>query len=240
MKRIYVLFLLFFALPSIADVVDNFTNMCGNIAYYNLATSFAPIEYVCDSGTFLPADTLGCTACPYGATCGGGTYAFDETIAQGILYQEPITQNQNKLCSVNFVTMKATFAPKEYNCNPGYYLPADAITCVQCPSNSACSGGTYSFNETTAQGIVACDAGTYSPTGSAVCYQHILHVGDNNIYLRDNKLTVPSLNIQIGNDIFYANMTTVPTYMNKDSSHYLHIQYEGDDYYVCDDTTYQE
>ena len=121
-------------------------------------------------------------------------------------------------------------------CVAGEYLPRYYDSCATCPSGSACIGGTYSFDETTDQGIVACSSGTFAPTGSTVCYPHILHVGNDNIYLKSTKQTTPSLNIRIGNDVFYANMTTVRTRMNKDSIHYFHVQWENHDYYVCDDT----
>ena len=122
-------------------------------------------------------------------------------------------------------------------CAAGEYLPRYYDSCAICPSGSACSGGTYSFNETTNQGIVACASGTFAPTESAVCYPHILHVGDSNVYLKSTKQTTPSLNIKIGNDVFYANMTTERTRMSKDSSHYLHVKTADNiHYYVCDDT----
>lgn len=244
MKKIVVLSLLFFTTPSMAIIVNDFNNMCGSDEYDKIYATFEPIEYNCANGYFLPADSLGCVACPSGATCDGGTYAFNETKPQGVVVTAPLTQNQTGLCSEQYDSLIANFEPIEYTCNAGYYLPAgndwvtDADGCTICPTNNICSGGTFIFNETTDQGIQSCASGTFSPTGSTVCYPHILHVGDSNIYLRSTKQTMPSLNIQIGENIFYANMTTVPTYMNKDSSHYLHILYEGYDYYVCDDTTY--
>ena len=131
----------------------------------------------------------------------------------------------------------AVFEPITYNCAAGYYLPADGIECVICPSNNKCIGGTYTFNETIAQGIELCPNNTpYAPTGSDRCYPYILHVGDNNIYLKSPKQTTPSLNIKLNGDIFYANMTIVPTYMNKDSEHYLKVKYNDTIYHVCDDT----
>ena len=124
------------------------------------------------------------------------------------------------------------------DCTAGYYLPANVNECAICPINSVCVGGNYPLSETIDQGIQSCANGTFAPTGSAVCYPHILHVGDSNVYLKSTKQTTPSLNIKIGNDVFYANMTTERTSMNKDSSHYLHVKTADNvHYYVCDDTT---
>ena len=125
----------------------------------------------------------------------------------------------------------------DIDCASGQYLPANIDDCTQCPTNSICSGGTYSFNETVSQGIQSCASGTFAPTGSTVCYPHIFHVGDDIVYIKSVKQTTPSLNIQIGNDIFYINMTTTRTRMSKDSTHYFHVDYGGNHYYVCDDTT---
>ena len=73
--------------------------------------------------------------------------------------------------------------------------------------------------------------------GSTVCYPHILHIGDDVVYLKSTKLTTPSLNIGMDDGIFYANMTTVPTPMNNATEHFLKIEYDNQIYYVCDDTT---
>jgi len=132
---------------------------------------------------------------------------------------------------------RVSCVPTEQVCDAGAYLPQHWYQCELCPINNYCIGGTYTFNETTDQGIQSCASGTFSPTGSAVCYPHILHVGDSNVYLKSTKQTTPSFNVKIGNDIFYANMTTVPTKMNKDSSRYFRAQWDNNSYYICDDTT---
>ena len=250
-------FLLFFFISQIAladYITQNTANGCYDDTIYidndvaNLSAIFTPNSHTCSVGYFLPANIDECRACGVEHTCPGGTYSFNENVSQGITWSIPFKQSSQNSCMIGLLdvdnnnnsVLYAMFTPNEHTCSSGYYLPANIDECTICPANSACIGGTYSFNETTDQGIQSCANGTFSPTGSAVCYPHILHVGNDNVYLRSTKQTTPSLNIQIGNDIFYANMTTVPTYMNKDSSHYLHILYEGDDYYVCDDTTYQE
>ena len=226
-------------------MTDAEQNMCYFVASpTDINAVFDRKQYTCDSGTFLPLNHDGCESCPTGHTCSGGDFAFDENFSQGISYVKPISANINYGCDKGLLFPQnhtteifAVFEPLTMTCNAGQYLPANAIACVQCPLNNACAGGTYSFNETVAQGITACVSGTFAPTGSSVCYPHILHVGNDNIYLKSTKQTTPSLNIRIGNDIFYANMTTVRTRMNKDSSHYFHVQWDNNDYYVCDDTT---
>ena len=46
----------------------------------------------------------------------------------------------------------ATFTPSQYQCNTGYYLPANTDHCVICPDVYYCSGGTFTFNEEIDQG----------------------------------------------------------------------------------------
>ena len=307
MKKLFVLFLLTFMSPSFAVVVDNFTNVCGENAYHNLAASFTPKQYTCSSGQFLPADTLGCETCPSGATCAGGTYSFSEHIAHGVAYNAPITQTQDKLCSTSFNKMRTKFTPKQYTCAsgeflpadtlgcencpsgatcgggtfsfsenvahgvaynapitqaqdklcstsfnkmrakftpthitcaPGTYLEADAITCTQCPIGSYCPGDTYTFNETNESGKTICPNGWTSPAGSTSVGQcgYVLHIGQEFIHLRSERLTNTSLNFRIGNDIFYGNMTTTPTVYHAGTNHELKIQIGNTIYYVYDDT----
>ena len=159
-------------------------------------------------------------------------------------FAEIVSQNTQNGC--NFVDtsahLTAIFEPNSHDCSSGYYLPANIDACSQCPANSYCGGGTYNFNETTDQGIQSCNGG-FSPAGSSSinsCYPHIMHVGNDVVYLKSTSRTIPSLNVQIGNEIFYANMETTQTYMSSDSPHYFRIQSGNNNYWVCDDTTCPE
>ena len=49
-------------------------------------------------------------------------------------------------------TLLATFTPNQYQCNSGYYVPANNDGCVVCPDVYDCNGGTFSFNEEYDQG----------------------------------------------------------------------------------------
>lgn len=125
-----------------------------------------------------------------------------------------------------------------YVCQPGYYLPRDGEGCEKCPSNSYCSGGAWTYNTETAQGIAECPNNWYAPEGMSeqgAC-GHILHVGNNVIYLRSQKKTVPSLNVKIGNDVFYANMTEADVNMHDDTDQKLKIGYDNMTFSVYDDS----
>ncbi len=55
----------------------------------------------------------------------------------------------------------------QVNCTAGQYLPIDSYSCTQCPANNWCPGGTFTTNQTTAQGINTCSAGLISDAGSS-------------------------------------------------------------------------
>ena len=161
----------------------------------------------CLEGTFpVPYDREACEVCP------ANTYTDERLCHSGM---SPTC----KPCPAGTITIGDTAADhdsiddcipmetEEISCNPGYYLPANSQSCTQCPKNSYCPGGT--FTETTSDsGITQCPDNMYSPLGSdsADDCGRVLHIGEYILYLRTAKLTVPSLNVQIGNTIYYGDM----------------------------------
>ena len=64
--------------------------------------------------------------------------------------------------------MFAIYVPNIYDCEPGYYLPANVDACTQCPNGYWCAGGKYVFNEYNDQGLSPCPDGyTGSETGAS-------------------------------------------------------------------------
>ena len=245
MKKLLLLSLLIIQ-QSFADdlIMSNIPNGCssGFSTHRYFIATFSPKQYQCNAGYYLPANTDHCVVCPEYYDCNGGTFVFNEYTDQGNKYKEIIDEDITDGCNKVFVRsinnntiIMATFIPNEHTCTTGYYLPANVDECTICPKNNKCVGGTYTFNETLTQGIEQC-INSFAPMGSAVCYPHILHIDNNNVYLKSDKTTTPSLNVKINNDIFYANMTTIQTPMNKDTSQYLKINYNDTIYYACDDT----
>ena len=154
-------------------ITQNAAEGCGLLGT-KMDALFEINSYNCSSGQFLPADGLACASCPSNATCGGGTYEYNATQPQGITVNYPVTSNQANLCSNEYPDVMALFDVNEYNCTAGQYLPANGIECATCPADSYCGGGTYTFNETNAQGATACDTGAHSPAGASSASQCVM------------------------------------------------------------------
>ena len=123
-------------------------------------------------------------------------------------------------------------------CNRGEYLPHGSEECVTCPENSYCPGGEYTYSADTDNGITPCTAGLYSPAGmweSAQC-GHILHVGENVVYLRASPRTTQSLGFQFDDGVFYANMTTMSVPMNVGTELQLKVGNSETSWSIYDDT----
>ena len=224
--------LFFITVPAFAD------DLVCESGMDELYAIFTPKSVNCDSNQFLPANSVSCATCPDGFSCTGGDLVFNEHETSGIDLSHNLMRDVSNVCATNFSSeLYATWRPKSITCNAGEYLPMNSVLCASCSQNNYCLGGTYTFNETENQGIEPCQDGTFSPGGTSYCYEHILHIGNDVVYLKSTKLTTPSLNIGMDDGIFYANMTTTPTPMNSATEHYLKIEYGGVIYYVCDDTT---
>lgn len=118
MKKLYILFLSFFVIHAFAYITETVPNACGTIQH-KLYAHYTPYSYTCDAGYFLPANTLGCRACPSGYTCNGGTFNFNETESQGAVKNtNTTTQTATNSCAVNFPhKFAAKFTPKQVSLN---------------------------------------------------------------------------------------------------------------------------
>jgi hypothetical protein len=176
----------------IPNVIHSFNNDA------EMTARWIPNSYTCNVNEFLPANIDNCVSCPMGQTCTGGTFDFNETEPQGITYTTPILYNQNNSCvnellkpNNNTSYMVAKFVRNVHTCSAGYYLPANVDGCTQCPANSYCSGGTYTFNETTNQGITPCPSThPISVVGSSSINQCKKQI---NWYSTDNNLTTSTM-----------------------------------------------
>ena len=68
--------------------------------------------------------------------------------------------------------------PRSFTCASGYFLPANATQCYECPSGYTCNGGTFTFNAKMAQGISTSFVPTNAPKACAAntVYTHMYAV----------------------------------------------------------------
>ena len=125
-----------------------------------------------------------------------------------------------------------------YNCDPGYYLPLAATECAICDTDSFCPGGEYSFSETQNGGITPCPNNLVSPKGTATAggCGKILHVGDDIIYLTQEKQTAPALAVRINGSVFYAKTSSGAKPMHENTHKVLRLKINGVEYSIHDNT----
>ena len=233
MKKLLLLSLLF-TQPSFAEM------MCEDATDYFAV--YEPYSYTCNSGQYLPANTLGCVSCPSGFSCNGGTFDFNPDYFQGLSFESVPNNTMNNICADNFpVDLHAIYEPNQYTCSPGYYLPTNVDECTKCSADNYCSGGTYTFNETTDQGITPCPSEhPFAPAGMWTATQcgRILHIGDNIIYLHQSPAhpTEHRLYVNVNGNIYSANMTLLDTPMNILTEQKLKVSFENNVYSVFDDS----
>ena len=75
--------------------------------------------------------------------------------------------------------------------------------------------------------------------GMIVCctaaHARVLHVGDDTMQLYETKNTTPALNVKIGDEMWYGNLTQCRRTINASSDKYLHIKQGDIDYYAYSD-----
>ena len=224
---------------------DILTNQCG-VVLNNMYANFVPNTYTCESGEFLPANTLGCKPCPNDYRCPGGIYDFNENRFQGAEKSTTyITHDLTNMCakkSDHFYV--GVFTPNVHTCAVGEYLPANVDGCMPCLENNYCPGGMYVFNETQNQGLVSCpELHPFAPGGMWLESQcgRKMHVGDDVLYLHSAPAapTVKRLYVRFNNAVYSANATEkefAPATMSERATRALHVLIDGVEYLIHDDS----
>ena len=247
-----VIFIICFSMPALADdfITDNIINGCGEAYYYT--ANFEPITYHCANGYFLPAGAISCATCPSGYTCPGGEYSFSATNTQGIAEGDILVQDAIDSCSAGFSqSLTAIFEPIVYTCSAGFYLPAgndwinDTEGCRPCLNDNYCAGGTYTFNETIAQGITICpENAPFAPVGmwnESQCGRR-LHIDDDVLYLHKSPATPNEhrLYVKFEDAVYSTNATPVSERpdlkMSANTQRALHVKIDGIEYMIHDDS----
>ena len=171
------------------------------------------------------------------------------------LGDEPAIKPTDTTATCDFVTsgtlkFKARWTPSTYTCAAGHYLPMGKTNCTdadtKCLENHYCTGGTYTYNTESDQGIDMCPNNTKAPEGSRYSTDcgYILHVGDDIVYLHESnaKTEKPRLAVKVGTKTYYANMSNASEEkpMTNGSDNKLHIKINDTDYTVHDNSVYYE
>ena len=72
-----------------------------------IIAKYEPMQITCSSGQYLPANSVNCSSCPNEATCTPGTYSFNETRNQGIVYNNPFQQNKTSGCAQDLLGIES-------------------------------------------------------------------------------------------------------------------------------------
>lgn len=122
-------------------------------------------KYSCDTGTYLPANSTTCSACPSDSYCPGQSDMVKSDSPQGF-----IQCTDNKVPKSDHTGCEEK-KPDSVKCNVGQYLPANTYACAACLANSACAGGTFAPSNAN-QGIKACDSGYSVSADKASCVKN--------------------------------------------------------------------
>lgn len=117
MRIVFMLLLsITFITSAMADVITtDIVGGCTNDVIDYFYPVFEINSYTCETGTFLPAGSTRCVPCPVDHNCSEGTYIFNETSPQGIVFNY-FTQDANNSCGDTLTgSFVSIFEPKEVN-----------------------------------------------------------------------------------------------------------------------------
>ncbi len=118
MVFVFLSFVAFIASAMADTITTNIVGGCddGMINYFYPV--FEINSYTCESGFFLPAGATKCVPCPVDHNCGGGTYTFNKTKAQGIILNSPFTKDITNVCGDTLANVFfPIFEPNDININ---------------------------------------------------------------------------------------------------------------------------
>lgn len=208
------------------------------------STSVNDCKIIVAPATYMDVDGV-IHQCPADHYCPGHTYEYVES---EVFFNELLSLGANIYeCPENTTSENGSTS---CHCADGYMLNTNTGLCV-----AECGAGFYL--PTNASACIEVGAGYYSPNGDSARYQcpdglttsgsgigadeysdcgRVLHIGSETLRMRSVRKTTPSLNVKIGNAIYYGDMTVIPTNINANTNKKLHVKYDDVEQYVHDTT----
>ena len=239
-----------FGLNDCATDTTNYANSAeGTTTIDNCYLTTTATNYVATAGA-------GETTCAAGGYCAGGTDVYYNTDG-GAATGGMTVCAANSYSNAGASSCTACATTKGYGnsgdnvanhagvtsctvtCPGGSYVATAGAGCVNVGAGNWGAGGTVTQTGTLARTSCATGLTTigYGPgADEAGDCGHKFHAGDGILYLRSVKKTTPSLNVRIGNAVFYGNMSTLENIMSAGSTRKLKINNGGTIYHVHDDS----
>lgn len=235
-----------------ASVVCNSANLGATSGTVIITATWLTDSVTCAATKYLPAGATICADCVAGNYCPGGTFTFDENNNQGITvcatnkYSNAAAASCTDCMTANGYTNSGSNAANhayesscKTTCSVGQCVATARAACANVGTTGWATGGVVAQGDTLA--CNACANGT-STCGYGTCADEagdcgrVLRVGENQLYLRSNRKTDRTLNVKIGNNTYYANMSTANLNMSNDVNKSFKVKVGNTIYSVYDDS----
>lgn len=210
---------------------------CGSYAYYHDALE-------CVAGGYCPGKTRVACNSSNSATVHTVTFGL-EVCADNTYSNVGATQCTACLTANGYQNTGDEFADHAYEssckttCTVGQCVATARAACANVGTTGWATGGIVSQGNTLACNV--CPSGT-STCGYGACADevtdcgHVLRVGENQLYLRSDRKTDRTLNVKIGDNIYYANMSPANLNMSNGVNKSFKIKIGNTIYSVYDDS----
>ncbi len=210
---------------------------CGSYAYYHDALE-------CVAGGYCPGKTRVACNSSNSATVHTTTFGL-EVCAANTYSNVGAAQCTACLTANGYQNTGDEFANHAYEssckttCTVGQCVATARAACANVGTTGWAIGGIVSQGNTLACNV--CPSGT-STCGYGACADevtdcgHVLRVGENQLYLRSDRKTDRTLNVKIGNNIYYANMSPANLNMSNGVNKSFKIKIGNTIYSVYDDS----
>ncbi len=235
-----------------ATIVCNSANLGVTSGTAIITATWTTDSITCAEKKYLPAGATVCVNCIAGGYCPGGTFTYNPNLVQGITvcatntYSNAAAAQCTACLTANgYQNSGDEFADHAYEssckttCAVGQCVATARAACTNVGTTGWATGGVVAQGNTLACNV--CQSGT-STCGYGACADEagdcgrVLHVGANKLYLRSDRKTDRTLNVKIGNNIYYANMSPANLNMSNGVNKSFKIKVGNAVYSIYDDS----